>query len=198
MSEREAFLRAIAANEGDHLVRLVFADWLDEHGEHEEADRQRRWPEAKAWLDELCRKLNARGRAFGETSVEQLLEFGRRVSATESAEVVFSIDGDDFPDGGGIVAAMRDQIPEFWKAWAVVAGSPVPPNVERKSYVDAEWACCAHEVYPEKHLAGPKPERFLRAEEEEARSQREAELNQQRTWEEQFELVRDELEKDRP
>jgi uncharacterized protein (TIGR02996 family) len=38
MTEREALLRAIRASSEDNLVRLVFADWLDERGEHEEAE----------------------------------------------------------------------------------------------------------------------------------------------------------------
>jgi uncharacterized protein (TIGR02996 family) len=33
MPDREAFIAAIAANPADDLPRLVFADWLDEHGE---------------------------------------------------------------------------------------------------------------------------------------------------------------------
>ena len=43
MDERQAFLDAIAAGPwDDEVTRLVYADWLDEHGEHEEADRQRK------------------------------------------------------------------------------------------------------------------------------------------------------------
>jgi uncharacterized protein (TIGR02996 family) len=38
MTEREALLRAIRANPEDDLVRLVFADWLDERGEHRPAE----------------------------------------------------------------------------------------------------------------------------------------------------------------
>lgn len=34
MLDREPFLRAIFANPDDDLPRLVFADWLDEHGDH--------------------------------------------------------------------------------------------------------------------------------------------------------------------
>jgi uncharacterized protein (TIGR02996 family) len=33
MTDRDAFIAAIAANPADDLSRLVFADWLDEHGE---------------------------------------------------------------------------------------------------------------------------------------------------------------------
>ncbi|HJZ59491.1 MAG TPA: TIGR02996 domain-containing protein [Gemmataceae bacterium] len=38
MSDRLAFLRAIRASPGDDTARLAFADWLDEHGEPEQAE----------------------------------------------------------------------------------------------------------------------------------------------------------------
>jgi len=49
MSDREAFVSAIAANPADDLPRLVFADWLDEHGDPERAEfirTQVRWHHA--------------------------------------------------------------------------------------------------------------------------------------------------------
>ncbi|HEY8504968.1 MAG TPA: TIGR02996 domain-containing protein [Gemmataceae bacterium] len=38
MSDREAFLRTICENPADDAPRLVFADWLEEHGEAERAE----------------------------------------------------------------------------------------------------------------------------------------------------------------
>jgi uncharacterized protein (TIGR02996 family) len=38
MSERTAFLRAIAADPADNTTRLVYADWLDEHDERDRAE----------------------------------------------------------------------------------------------------------------------------------------------------------------
>jgi len=38
MNEREAFLRAVCENPDDDTPRLVFADWLQEHGEEERAE----------------------------------------------------------------------------------------------------------------------------------------------------------------
>ena len=38
MSERNAFLKALEENEDDTLTRLVYADWLDEHGQAERAE----------------------------------------------------------------------------------------------------------------------------------------------------------------
>src|SRR5262245_21659390 len=38
MNEREAFIRSLAENLHDDTTRLVFADWLDDHGEHDRAE----------------------------------------------------------------------------------------------------------------------------------------------------------------
>jgi uncharacterized protein (TIGR02996 family) len=38
MGDRDAFLRAIAADPTDDTVRLAFADWLDVHGEADRAE----------------------------------------------------------------------------------------------------------------------------------------------------------------
>jgi uncharacterized protein (TIGR02996 family) len=38
MSDRVAFLRAIAEHPDDDLPRLVYADWLDEHGDPARAE----------------------------------------------------------------------------------------------------------------------------------------------------------------
>lgn len=38
MTDREALLRGVLLNPADDLPRLVFADWLDEHGESERAE----------------------------------------------------------------------------------------------------------------------------------------------------------------
>ena len=42
MDDRVAFQKAINANPRDHAPQLIFADWLDEHGDHRKADFWRR------------------------------------------------------------------------------------------------------------------------------------------------------------
>lgn len=201
MSEREAFLRAIAANEDDTLVRLVFADWLDEHDEHEEAERQRKWPAAKTWLDNVCKEHNAGCREGQEFTYDQLLNFGRCASATTDVMIEVS---SGIPDSYDIVTAIRDRIPEFWRAWSVVTGLPLSLDIEQKYYFLSGF-CCQNEIYPDTHLAGPIPEHILRAEQEEARLRRQVEEEEQsrlQTGEadrqQQLDLIQDELEKDRP
>jgi uncharacterized protein (TIGR02996 family) len=65
MNEREGFLAALAADEDDAEARLVFSDWLDEHGKHEEAGRQRRWPAAKAWLVDFAARCGQTCAGYG-------------------------------------------------------------------------------------------------------------------------------------
>lgn len=62
-AERQAFLAALAANEDDTATRLVYADWLDEHDEPEEADRMRAWPAAKEWVSNYAGEI---GISYGE------------------------------------------------------------------------------------------------------------------------------------
>lgn len=81
MSDRDRFLRALAENEDDTTLRVIFADWLDEHGEHEEADRQRKWPAAKDWFVRICQEQNPPPEEDdpypSPISCEELIERGR-------------------------------------------------------------------------------------------------------------------------
>jgi uncharacterized protein (TIGR02996 family) len=135
VNEREAFLKALADNENDTTTRLVYADWLDERGEHEEAERQRNWPAAKAWLVQLCLKHNPP--PDGDVwviSYEELLDLGRQTVKEADDE------GLDFSCGNNIEMcdALRDNSQEFWKNWSVITGVPLPPDVEEKTY----FRCC--------------------------------------------------------
>lgn len=60
--ERAAFLEAIAASPYDMSVRKIFADWLDEHDEPEEAAVQRGWTvekqRAKEWLEAFANEIS--------------------------------------------------------------------------------------------------------------------------------------------
>jgi len=42
-NEQQAFHAAMAADHNDHVTRLVYADWLDEHGHPEQAALLRKW-----------------------------------------------------------------------------------------------------------------------------------------------------------
>ncbi len=67
-AELDSILKRLIEHEDDTATRLVYADMLDYEGEHEEADRQRKWPAAKQWLVRFSK-------AF---SYSDLIEFGHR------------------------------------------------------------------------------------------------------------------------
>lgn len=54
MDNGEVMLAALAADPDDLHTRLVYADWLEEQGQGDEADRQRKWPAAKAYLQAIA------------------------------------------------------------------------------------------------------------------------------------------------
>jgi uncharacterized protein (TIGR02996 family) len=81
MNEQDEFLQVLAENEDDTALRLFYADWLDEHGLHEEADRQRKWPAAKEWFVKFCREHNPAPAVESDVraiSREELIDIGRR------------------------------------------------------------------------------------------------------------------------
>lgn len=55
--EKIAFLKALKENKYDKTTRLVFADWLEDHGYDDEATLQREWTEkyqkAEDWLVDM-------------------------------------------------------------------------------------------------------------------------------------------------
>lgn len=117
-SHREAFLAALAANEDDTDTRLIYADWLEERGESAEADRQRRWPESKAWLVRFC-------------ETEDSPSYDLVVRAAMSPDGRYS--RDDYGvviDEYGIYSGGRStsgSIPsEFWEHLSIVTGKKFP------------------------------------------------------------------------
>jgi uncharacterized protein (TIGR02996 family) len=134
-TERKAFLKALKKNEDDTTARLVYADWLDEHGEHEEADRMRKWDAAKAWLVKFCEAHNPPDEGDEDEwfiSYETLVELGREAVGSvdkKTGEFGFSC-GNNMDMSEALSAESR----KFWKNWSIVTGIPLPPNAEEKSY----------------------------------------------------------------
>ncbi len=135
MSERNAFLKLLAENEDDTTARLVFADWLDDHGEHEEADRQRKWPAAKEWLVKFCKDNNPDPATDSETRLipyEELLELGWTIAIRVDERAGSESDQEAFGYSCGnnwrMCDALRSGVAEFLANWSIVTGMPLPPD----------------------------------------------------------------------
>lgn len=139
MSEREAFEKAIAAAQwDDELIRGVFADWLDEHGEHEEADRQRRYVPAERWLRAFAEKHTSDFGSWQEGEVRwdnvecpygRLMYFLRQHA-----------------DGGGYLSfetpyGFSDYSNDLWRNYEIVTGEPAPEGEYRHAMPPFRCSC---------------------------------------------------------
>jgi len=129
---REAFVKALEANEDDAVTRAVYADWLEERGEHEEADRQRKWPAAKAWLVEFAKKNGSHCTNYDELDDDDVGNFEETTYQQIIAYTAAYVDShgeEHFVQRGSEM--LRDALYEedacrqFWESWSIVTGRPV-------------------------------------------------------------------------
>ncbi|HJZ56810.1 MAG TPA: TIGR02996 domain-containing protein [Gemmataceae bacterium] len=134
MAEREAFLAALAANEDDITTRLVYADWLDENGDHEEADRQRKWPAAKQWLVAFAKRFSSE-----KEDAEQKTPSYRTLTESdaycipittfrmliEMGHYGLSAGYIDCANNDRLCDELRADDADFWKNWSIVTGVPL-------------------------------------------------------------------------
>jgi len=144
MSHREAFLRALDANEDDVTMRLVYADWLEEHGEIEEAERQRAWPAAKEWLVKFYKESWENEKVqlskYGIDPIDSDGEWPGSIGSYEEmmAQAREAADrGFDCMECGNsnwLCDALRSRQVEFWKNSCIVAGYRLPDDMADKGH----------------------------------------------------------------
>ncbi len=141
MTEREAFVAAIKKDPYDQTTRLVFADWLEEHGEDDESLFQRNWtPEyqrSENYLRGYAARINYK-EAYGPylrdddeiseaekkagddyhtvVTYEQLLEGAAEYLEGAESSIYLNFDTPDF---------IYEERTEFWKHFMIVTGREV-------------------------------------------------------------------------
>lgn len=134
-----AFLAALDANEDDEATRLIYADWLEEQGEYEEAERQRKWTGAKAWLVKLLGDC-CRGEVDDDPDAwHPNPSFSRLCQVAQQALAEMErLDADrvvmDWGANESLTVAMRALRQDFWQNWAIVTGVRVPHDLWERSY----------------------------------------------------------------
>ncbi len=139
-TEKGRFLAALQKNEDDIPTRLAYADWLDEIGEHEEADRQRRWPQAKQWIKALCDQhlpteedRNRYDDDFFNYLMENYIPYERLMKMAHDA----ATDGDLFLTLGGsesLCCDLRGNAELFWENWSIVSGIPIDAGLKENAH----------------------------------------------------------------
>ncbi len=141
MTEREAFEAAIKKDRYDQTTRLVFADWLEEHGFDDEAVVQRKWTpkyqKSEDWLMEYAKDIAAtdyyKGVGYYEYrseirtfSYEYLLVLAAEHLESGEETALIGLNGPD----------SRETMEEFWKHYRVVTGADV-----KEGYAITFFAC---------------------------------------------------------
>lgn len=142
-NEQANFLKLLAQNEDDNVTRLIYADWLEENNQPEEASRMRKWAASKAWLMEFTKSINytkyARN-SFGQYydtnerelddphSYEDVLEAGKGIASG----LGYSFRTDD---GADYFLEGEENTREFFRHWSIVTGLPVPEEAIENPYV---------------------------------------------------------------
>jgi uncharacterized protein (TIGR02996 family) len=147
---REAFVKKLEENEDDTTTRLIFADYLEENGEDEEAQRMRKWDAAKQWLLDAVASNEESYSDYDSDDAEagsywdevyhigyaQLIEFGHvganaQGIARETARL-------NCGNNEHMSDFLNNHEDEFWENWSIVTGVPAPKNGKEKA-----WFGCA-------------------------------------------------------
>lgn len=133
MDDRQAFLAQIEADPLNHLLRCVYADWLDERGESDEATRQRRWVGAYEFLLEFADPYKeSREEGDAAATYKMVLETAGYwlSSLADDGEICFG--DDDAPIKLEEEAETRDK---FYRSLEVVTGTAITAATrERASF----------------------------------------------------------------
>lgn len=151
---RKAFLRGIEADRSNYDKRIYYAEWLDDQGEHEEAERQRNYEAAEKWLIQFAADCGVTDKNYHNILIPAPDRYGFTVNPSYVpdeqpiglADVIQA--GWDCVNHGRHFVQMGsegardlihkgDNCRKFWEAWQTVTGH----KVSEEMYEERVFSC---------------------------------------------------------
>ena len=151
MNNREELEQLLAENEDDVESRLIYADLLEEAGEHEEAERHRTWNAAKELIVKWCAQVTA---DQIKQSSEYSKEWGYEDSEYDPLEydtLTYEMLIDIFDRGSWgnreshmyqLLEDDRHMIKPLKRAWRIVTGKPYGEEYEENDEYEGFRCAC--------------------------------------------------------
>lgn len=152
MNEREQFEKRIAATPEDEALRLIFADWLEEHDQPEEAKRQREYIPSRKWLVEFAKKHHCYGK-YHDWALEESTgkdKYGKETDAKERAEEYYEqflaflkghLPGGERQFWFDLPYDFKEYSNKMWHHFEVVTGLKSPQGAYRKEAPEMGCSC---------------------------------------------------------
>lgn len=162
MDDRKVLEKAVKADPMNEALRFVYADWLEEHAEPEQADLQRHYVSSVLWMQEFAKKHHCFGKyhnweqetvAWNAMTLEQReeeIEHGDLSNPYETAGRYYR-DFMEFLDGhqnGGdrmfgfdLPYDFKEYSDEMWRHYEIITGRSAPSGVYRKKMPPMSCAC---------------------------------------------------------
>jgi uncharacterized protein (TIGR02996 family) len=135
-AEQKQFLAYIANQPwNDELPRNIYADWLDEHDQPDEANRQRKYVSAERWLRTFADGIYA--------SYQSILD----AAAARYNKGASTLVGDNLGFDAQNSYITNDNSIKFWECWSVIAGVKLKDGfIERiiadEGLTENPFSCC--------------------------------------------------------
>ncbi len=139
-TERDAFEVLLKDNPQDWTTRLIYADWLEEHGFDDEAQRQREFKAAWEWMENLAAEGGVSVTNYGMEDESGELEIEQEEPIT--MDILISA-GHEYMDSEGHAYFVQmgsetlrnlvsgEEADKYWRYWSVITGRQEPPVPEK-------------------------------------------------------------------